>query len=67
MHQDARTLFPCPRHSPARSGQARLLSSLLARTELPVGAAARCTVAVSTVDGYQGREADCVIFSAVRW
>ncbi len=25
------------------------------------------SVAVSTVDGYQGREADAVVLSAVRW
>ena len=45
------------------SGQVRVLSSLLSQAEVPE----RCSVTVSTVDGYQGREADCVIFSAVRW
>ena len=45
----------------------RLLNSLLSRAQLPEGAAQRCTLAVSTVDGYQGREADCVVFSSVRW
>lgn len=54
----------CP---PLRSGQVRLLSSMLARSDLPEELVQRCSLAVSTVDGYQGREADAVIFSAVRW
>ncbi|PRW21033.1 regulator of nonsense transcripts 1 (RENT1) [Chlorella sorokiniana] len=48
------------------SGQVRLLSSLLTRAGLPEELLQRCSLAVSTVDGYQGREADAVIFSAVR-
>lgn len=56
----------CP-SSPTCSGQVRLLSSLLARSDLPEELQQRCALAVSTVDGYQGREADAVIFSAVRW
>lgn len=48
------------------SGQVRLLTSLLSRAELPEGAADRCQITVSTVDGYQGRESDVVIFSTVR-
>lgn len=44
----------------------RLLSSLVAKAGLPEEALQRCSLAVSTVDGYQGREADAVIFSAVR-
>lgn len=52
---------------PPCSGQVRLLSSLLARSDLPEELQQRCALAVSTVDGYQGREADAVIFSAVRW
>lgn len=58
---------PTPPCCGPRSGQVRLLNSLLARASLPEGAAQRCPVAVSTVDGYQGREADLVIFTAVRW
>lgn len=55
---------PCPS---LHSGQVRLLSSMLARSDLPEELVQRCSLAVSTVDGYQGREADAVIFSAVRW
>lgn len=44
----------------------RLLSELLGRAALPPDLAGRCSLAVSTVDGYQGREADAVVFSAVR-
>ena len=40
---------------------------MLARSDLPEELVQRCSLAVSTVDGYQGREADAVIFSAVRW
>lgn len=56
---------PLPRRPPC-SGQVRLLSELLGRAALPPDLAARCSLAVSTVDGYQGREADAVVFSAVR-
>jgi hypothetical protein len=55
-----------PHPPPPCSGQVRLLTSLLARA-LPEGCAAARRVTVSTVDGYQGREADAVIFSTVRW
>ena len=51
---------------PPCSGQVRLLNSLVAKEGLPEEALQRCSLTVSTVDGYQGREADAVIFSAVR-
>lgn len=44
----------------------RLLSELLGRAALPADHLQRCSLAISTVDGYQGREADAVVFSAVR-
>eukprot|EP00198_Chlamydomonas_reinhardtii_P006339 XP_001695675.1 predicted protein [Chlamydomonas reinhardtii] len=48
-------------------GQVRLVEALLRQRGLDAAwAAAGREVAVSTVDGYQGREADVVVFSAVR-
>lgn len=48
--------------------QVRLVEALLRQRGLDAAwAAAGREVAVSTVDGYQGREADVVVFSAVRW
>ncbi|KXZ48586.1 hypothetical protein GPECTOR_26g489 [Gonium pectorale] len=48
-------------------GQVRLIESLMRGRGLDAAWAARgAEVAVSTVDGYQGREADVVVFSAVR-
>ncbi|KAI3430973.1 hypothetical protein D9Q98_009377 [Chlorella vulgaris] len=44
------------------SGQVRLLNSQLSKLDL----SQYCPITVSTVDGYQGREADGVIFSTVR-
>ena len=67
LYPGCRTTTTTPAACHERSGQVRLLNSLLSRAQLPEGAAQRCTLAVSTVDGYQGREADCVVFSSVRW
>lgn len=39
----------------------------MTKANVPEELLQRCSLAVSTVDGYQGREADAVIFSAVRW
>ncbi|GLC68768.1 hypothetical protein PLESTF_000734600 [Pleodorina starrii] len=48
-------------------GQVRLIEALSRQRGLEAAwAAAGLEVAVSTVDGYQGREADVVVFSAVR-
>ncbi len=61
------TRLCCSSSPPPRSGQVRLLSSMVTKANVPEELLQRCSLAVSTVDGYQGREADAVIFSAVRW